>query len=644
MSDDGDSALARRRALRERRNKEQEESKSPPDEKDEEEGDVGSSMRERIKQRRKLFEKEEAKELERAEKIQPLPDSPSKRVSRFRRIAEEKELVTEPKVVEPVVKEEPTSPAKEKPKDEHKSPEKVAEPALKEEKQSEVQSSPVKEDTSKEEQKTPKKIDTEAPQTPPKHETSYNDAENAGHRLYAKGKDFVKIHEQKIESQRKAKADAELTEATFKPSISKKSQGIAKKDNHYDYNKEWKSRVDEDVQKKREAKLKIEEDEQKVTKLEMNSKSKAIVERKKKDKSYTGPISGWEKRFDDYQMHHRLAQAELPFSPQIDSHSKKIVESKPTGENTFERLYNLSASKKNKEGVDEEKKSPQKKSETEIKNFIKYLQSKGDEIEKKKIDYKNQIESETNTKPKLNRTSMRIAKYQYRQPLYKTPPKRPQSASSLDKSSSKRNYDQSPSSPRTMEIIRNRAAQEKVKRERIEFIRKLQDERELKECTFKPNLNPKSMSMAVNFLADENDDYDDFDEFEDSYEYDEESFRTRSSPSSPRHSQLHLSNFRQSSSPLLKRQSSSNGQISPLNKKALSQSNMMQKQQKQQFQSPQVHNYQQPPKPSPFNLREPEIDHAEDERGLEDDTYLSSLEQEMKSALDDWTRLEQMQL
>jgi hypothetical protein len=635
-SDDLEARLARRKTMRERRSKTDDISGETPTTPEAPAEDSPTSARDRIRSRRRHITDDNNSGS--GSDVATSPSSSEKRLSRFRRnqeaVQDEVRAEPEPSVPTPEPTKEPVKePEPEPPKQE---PVKGVEPPLTIVTEPEQEQEEIKEEKKepKRERKSPIKPSAEAPKSP-KHEYTLDEGDNAGQRLYNKGKEFVSIHEQKMEGQRKKKEEDELQGATFRPTISKKAQGILKKDNYYDYNKEWKTRVEEELQRKRDQKQKEEDDEQNIVKKpEMNSKSKSIMDKKQREKRYVGPISGWEKRFDDYQAHQRPAHEEPTFSPQINLHSKKIVESKPTSENTFERLYNLSTSKKSEEPTEEEKKSPYRKSEHEMSNFVRYLQSKGEEIEKKKNEYRNMIAKEEVRAPKFNQTSMRLARQQYRKPLYS--PRRSTSSASSHESSKKTSPQAT--SPKGFEFMQRRAAQEKVKQERLEFIKKLQDEQELKECTFRPELNRKSMTLALNFLADDNDDFDDFDEFEDE---DEDSFieneiamlRSRSSQSSPKSPVHALSKSKQNSVPAFKKQTSNtsgfaspNSKSSPLTKKALSQNNLLSRQPR-----------------APARQQEYSFDQEEEEEVV-DDNYLSGLEQEMKAALDDWSRLEQMQL
>ena len=264
--------------------------------------------------------------------------------------------------------------------------------------------------------------------------------------------------------------------------------------------------------------------------------SQFIIQKKQEQKEYSGPITGWEKRFDEYRHKNQMYyDEEYNFSPRINEKSTLLANKNRSDaeSNPFERLYGDSKKKK-----DEESSSPKdKKKSSEYDDerrraeaeFYKKALERHLEAEKKKAKMKEDQEDQYSFKPAINKHSKDIAKHLERPPLYS--PKKGSSPSqtislenTVTTNTSTNSNTTKPDSPspnkKKFEVdnfIQRRLTKEKQRQDKINQLKHDIIEEEMKECTFKPSINQKSVELAHLWIESFDNDLEELYEFDPRY-------------------------------------------------------------------------------------------------------------------------------
>lgn len=261
--------------------------------------------------------------------------------------------------------------------------------------------------------------------------------------------------------------------------------------------------------------------------------SQFIIMKKMEQKEYSGPISGWEKRFDEFrQKPSGVDDEQYDFSPKINEKSAMLAQKHRTEQeaslDTFERLYEDAKKKKNDEDSSNLKKEKRKNNTSEHNtssnstddeknktkasetDFYKKVMERQSEAEKKKAKLKEDEEDKYSFKPHINRHSLDLAKHIERQPLY-SPRKSQEDHNSF-------NVNEGPNAHKKKfeveSFLQRRLQKEKQRQDRIKQMKHDIDELEMKECTFKPIINPKSLELASLWIESFDKDLEELYEFD----------------------------------------------------------------------------------------------------------------------------------
>ncbi|KAL9654434.1 hypothetical protein ABK040_010457 [Willaertia magna] len=355
-----------------------------------------------------------------------------------------------------------------------------------------------------------------------KNNDNSGETPNVGVALYEKGRQFLELKEAKINKEREKIQQKGVDDLTFKPEISKKAKKITRESNCYEYNNKWRERVDSEIEEMRQRKLREEEEQNLAKTIPISEVSKTIIKKKQEQKEYIGPISGWEKRVDEYKhLKETTLEEEFDYKPKINERSLQLAKhakDRCENGNTFERLYNIAVKKKLEN--EHNKSTENNKSAEHHKNdnisvqgsdasdiheklrrsadhleFWKKLFDKQAEVDKKKAKLKEYEDHKHSFHPKINANSIDLAKHATRSPLYTL--KKNEEDSFMKGSLSPRGKMVKPKKKfEISEFIQRRLNREKQKEDKLKQMKQNQREEEMKECTFKPNINQKSLELA----------------------------------------------------------------------------------------------------------------------------------------------------
>ncbi|KAG2386608.1 hypothetical protein C9374_002352 [Naegleria lovaniensis] len=350
--------------------------------------------------------------------------------------------------------------------------------------------------------------------------------------LYERGRKFLDNREQKLMKERERLESRGENECTFQPTISKKAKKLVREENLYEFNSKWKSKVDQNLEELRAKQAQREEETIFSKPAPLSLVSQFIIMKKMEQKEYSGPISGWEKRFDEFrQKPSGVDDEQYDFSPKINEKSALLAQKHRSEQEAvldpFERLYedskrkkdeDLSWTKKEKRKNNTSEHNTSSNSTDDEKNktklaeleFYKKVMERQSEAERKKAKLKEDENDKYSFKPHINRHSLDLAKHIERQPLY-SPRKTQEDQSSININDSQNAH------KKKFEVesfLQRRLQKEKQRQDKIKQMKHDIDELEMKECTFKPIINPKSLELASLWIESFDKDLEELYEFD----------------------------------------------------------------------------------------------------------------------------------
>ncbi|KAJ9470181.1 hypothetical protein DIPPA_03876 [Diplonema papillatum] len=356
---------------------------------------------------------------------------------------------------------------------------------------------------------------------------------SVGERLYYIGCGMERNKQERLRREREQKIVSELSQVTAKPMITPKARNLPSRGTDFaEQNMLWVRRLEKE-RKRHIAKKRMEDIAETLQKVEINRRSAALMAGGKLKEKYKGPISGWNKHFARYQTRKNVVPQREVFSPNINTTSATLNRDGMIGERLYseatrkeDRLRDMITMAALRELVDPGTGQPyftpfagdkaghvrSKSSSRDMDTVVHSLLSKGQESQKKR---EKATTDETAAKytftPRLNRRSKEMAAVKPRKPLY--------DASKFSKAGvfqqqqqqqqQQQALSQSNTSPAASRAIKldglptygdsNTAAFRKrnerlliSKQERVHFLKREQDRKELEQCTFTPRICKQS--------------------------------------------------------------------------------------------------------------------------------------------------------